>query len=116
MSFAANGESPIRKCPMLRYVPSAEGSECADRAAQLAYSKDPLPPPTPPGENQTGDWKPLGVWALTQEEKGDAFMFLQLSVNKAGAISGAYANVLSGEKEPVSHIGEQSTSAEKHSR
>ena len=37
----------------------------------------------------------------TQEEKGDAFMFLQLSVNKAGTISGAYANVLSGEKEPV---------------
>jgi len=40
-----------------------------------------------------------GLW--TQEEKGDAFMFLQLSVNKSGVISGAYANVLSGEKEPV---------------
>jgi hypothetical protein len=87
-------------------APIGSTAECADRAAQLAYSKDPPPPPTPPGENQTGDWKPLGVWALTQEEKGDAFMFLQLSVNKAGAISGAYANVLSGEKEPVSHIGE----------
>jgi len=41
------------------------------------------------------------VSALTQEEKGDAFMFLQLSVNKAGLISGADANVLSGEKERV---------------
>src|SRR5262245_57340608 len=28
-------------------------------------------------------------------------MFLQLSVSKSGVISGAYANVLSGEKEPV---------------
>jgi hypothetical protein len=82
-------------------APIGSTAECADRAVRLAYSKDPPPPPTPPGENQTGDWKPLGVWALTQEEKGDAFMFLQLSVNKAGAISGAYANVLSGEKEPV---------------
>lgn len=76
-------------------------ADYADQAVRLANPKDPPPPPTPPGENQPEDWKPLGVWALTQEEKGDAVMFLQLSVNKAGTISGAYANVLSGEKEPV---------------
>jgi len=70
-------------------------------ALRLANPPNPPPPPTPPGENQPEDWKSLGVWALTQEEKGDAFMFVQLSVNKAGTISGAYANVLSGEKEPV---------------
>jgi hypothetical protein len=52
-----------------------------------------------PGElAETGDWRPLGMWALTQEEKRHAFKFLQLSVNRAGVISGAYANVLSGEK------------------
>jgi hypothetical protein len=47
------------------------------------------------------NWKPLGVWALVQEDKGDAFMFFQLSVNKSGVISGAYTNVISGEKLPI---------------
>jgi hypothetical protein len=70
-------------------------------ATQLADPSTPPPAPTPPGDDQTADWKPLGVWALTQEEKGDAFMFMQLSVNKNGMISGAFANVISGEKEPV---------------
>jgi hypothetical protein len=50
----------------------------------------------------TEDWRPLGVWALAQEEKGDAVMFFQLSVNHDGIISGAYANVMSGEELPTS--------------
>ena len=65
------------------------------------------------------EWTPLGVWALVQENQGDAVMFFQLSVNKTGMISGAYANVVSGENLPVVgqvdrktqraawHIGEQ---------
>jgi hypothetical protein len=47
------------------------------------------------------EWTPLGVWALVQEEQGDAVMFFQLSVNKTGLISGAYVNVVSGEKLPI---------------
>jgi hypothetical protein len=47
------------------------------------------------------NWQPLGVWALVQEEKGDAVMFFQLSVNREGIISGAYANVMSGEEQPI---------------
>ena len=76
-------------------------TDCANWATQLADPSTPPPAPTPPGDDQAADWKPLGVWALTQEEKGDAFMFIQLSVNKSGVISGAYSNVISGEKEPV---------------
>ena len=82
-------------------APIGSTVDYADQAVSVAYPKDTPPAPTPPSANQTEDWKPLGVWALTQEEKGDAFMFLQLSTNKAGLISGAYVNVLSGEKEPV---------------
>jgi hypothetical protein len=47
------------------------------------------------------DWRPLGVWALVQEEKGDAVMFFQLSVNREGIITGAYTNVISGEELPI---------------
>ena len=46
-------------------------------------------------------WTPLGVWALVQEDQGDAVMFFQLSVDKDGMISGAYVNVVSGEELPV---------------
>ena len=65
------------------------------------------------------NWRSLGVWALAQEKQGDAVMFFQLSVNRDGVISGAYTNVMSGEKLPISgkvdrqtqraawHIGDQ---------
>ncbi len=33
--------------------------------------------PAPPAPGEQPDWLPLGVWALAQEEKGDAYMFFQ---------------------------------------
>jgi len=49
------------------------------------------------------EWTPLGVWALVQENQDEnAVMFFQLSVDKAGLISGAYTNVVSGEVLAVS--------------
>ena len=47
------------------------------------------------------EWLPLGVFALAQEEKGDAVMFFQISVNRAGVISGAYQSVLTDEALPI---------------
>jgi hypothetical protein len=47
------------------------------------------------------EWTPMGVWALVQENQGDAVMFFQLSVNKQGLMRGAYANVVSGEELPI---------------
>ena len=76
--------------------PEASTTQYERQAVELANPQNPPPPPAP---NQ--GWTPLGVWALCQEEKGNADMFVQLSVNKAGQISGAYRNVLTGEKEPV---------------
>jgi hypothetical protein len=88
--------------------PIGSTADCADWAARLGDPPAP-PAPTPPANGQPADWQPLGVWALTQEEKGDAFMFLQLSVNKGGVISGAYSNVLTGENEPVAGEIDKST-------
>jgi hypothetical protein len=71
----------------------------------IALANEPAaqpPPPTPPESGQQPEWLPLGVWALAQEEKGDAYMFFQLSIDKDGVVSGAYQNVLSGEKSPIS--------------
>ena len=39
---------------------------------------------------------------MAQEEKGDAYMFFQISIDKEGVVSGAYQNVLSGENSPIS--------------
>lgn len=39
---------------------------------------------------------------MVQEEKGDAFMFFQISIDKNGVVSGAYKNLLSGEVAPIS--------------
>ena len=43
---------------------------------------------------------PLGVFALAQEEKGDAVMFFQISVNRAGLISGAYTSTIADDERP----------------
>ena len=82
---------------------TATAEECSQQAIALANEPAAQPPaPTPPESGQQPEWLPLGVWALTQEEKGDAYMFFQLSIDKNGVVSGAYQNVLSGEKSPIS--------------
>jgi hypothetical protein len=67
----------------------------------LAVNAQPEPPPTPPAEGQPAEWMPLGVFALAQEEKGDPILFLQLSVSRQGAISGAYSSTLTHDQRPV---------------
>jgi hypothetical protein len=82
---------------------TASTTEYAEQAIALADEPTAQPPPpAPPEPGQQSDWLPLGVWALAQEEKGDAYMFFQLSIDKNGVVSGAYQNVLSGEKSPIS--------------
>ena len=76
----------------------AKGSTTQSEQQAVALA-NPQKLPALPAPNQ--GWTPLGVWALCQEEKGNADMFVQLSVNKTGQLSGAYTNVLSGEKAPV---------------
>jgi len=71
----------------------------------------PTPPPTTTdtapatGANEVaepqGDWLPVGVWALTQQEQGDATMFFQLAIDKAGIVAGAYKNVMTGDEQPI---------------
>ena len=41
------------------------------------------------------------VFALAQEEKGDPVMFFQISVNKAGIISGAFNSTISDDQRPI---------------
>ena len=91
-----NGEPPM---------PAVEYNE---QAISLAGNVE-QPPPPAPAESTTGtqtaqaaqEWMPLGVFAMTQEEKGDAIMFFQISVNREGIISGGYQNVMTGENKPV---------------
>ena len=83
--------------------PTASATEYANQA--IALANEPAVQPLAPAPPETGgqpDWLPLGVWALAQEEKGDAYMFFQLSIDKNGVVSGAYQNALSGEKSPIS--------------
>ena len=58
----------------------------------LAVNVEQPPPPAPPRRQgkPAEEWMPLGVFALAQEEKGDPVMFFQISVNRAGLISGGY--------------------------
>ena len=75
---------------------------------EVAEVPVPVPPATEDGEAEDydpekpqGDWLPVGVWALTQQEQGDATMFFQLSIDKEGTVAGAYKNVMTGDEQPV---------------
>ena len=46
-------------------------------------------------------WLPLGSWALTQQEQGDAVLYFQLSVNRGGIVAGGYKNALTGDEQPI---------------
>ncbi|MCE9520459.1 MAG: mu-protocadherin-cell-suface protein [Verrucomicrobia bacterium] len=88
-------------------IPSAQYTQpMIDLAVNVEQPPPPLPPEAPAPDAQATatpaeEWMPLGVYALTQEEKGDPVMFLQISVNRAGVISGAYNNELSGNQRPI---------------
>ena len=69
---------------------------------EAAQTVEQPPPPTPPPDpKQPGDWMPLGVFALAQEERGDPVMFFQLSVNRDGVISGAFQSTLTNDSKQV---------------
>ncbi len=89
-------------------VPAAQYTEpMINLAVNVEQPPPPLPPPPAPAEGakpaaqQAEEWMPLGVFALAQEEKGDPIMFFQLSVNRAGVISGAYKSTLTDDQRPV---------------
>jgi hypothetical protein len=69
-----------------------------EAAANVKQPPPPLPPSNP---NQPTEWMPLGVFALAQEERGDPVMFLQLSINQQGIISGAFQSTITNDNHPV---------------
>jgi len=72
------------------------------QAQQLADSAPTIPTVVADGKTKvTGDWKPLGVFALTQSSEGTPNTIFQLAVNKAGVISGNYYNTLNDESTPI---------------
>lgn len=101
----------------VRGEPVGSRIEYSREVVALANSAPPPPVAEEPVTEES--LQPLGVWALAQENQGDAIMFFQLSVNRDGVISGAFVNVVSGEEQPISgkvdrqtqraawHIGDQ---------
>jgi hypothetical protein len=91
INLAVNVEQPPPPLP----VASAPAPLPAQ--TQAATQQPEAPPVAGPAE----EWMPLGVFALAQEEKGDPVMFFQISVNRAGVISGAYQSILTDEALPI---------------
>ena len=58
-------------------------------------------PATPSAKEPAGDWKPLGVYSLTQGTQSNTSVIFQLAVNKTGSIRGNYYNALTQESKPV---------------
>lgn len=90
-----------------------------DQAQALALSAPPSTPPAVPAAVAKGgtrasskgaaskagskptDWKPLGVFALTQGDQTDSNSIFQLAVDKNGIVRGNYFNPLTQEEQPI---------------
>ena len=82
--------------------PAGSAAEARKAARELAMPEvAETPVPDPPMEGQPEEWLPVGVWALTQQEQGDATMFVQLSIDKEGLVAGAYKNIMTGDELPI---------------
>ncbi len=68
----------------------AQAQTLADTTPVVSTTKEPA-----------SDWKPLGVYSLTQGTQSNTTIMFQLAVNKAGAIRGNYYNALTQESKPV---------------
>jgi len=100
-TYPAEGSPPPEQQTIIinnQPVPAAESTQ---KILDLAVNVEQSPPPLPPEEGKKAEWLPLGVFALAQQEKGDPIMFLQLSVNREGVISGAFTNVLTDDNKSV---------------
>lgn len=90
-----------------------------NQAQSLALSVPPSTPPAVPtavakggtgssskgatakSGNKPSDWKPLGVFALTQGDQTDSNSIFQLAVDKNGIVRGNYYNPLTQEEKPI---------------
>jgi len=82
---------------------AGSATEYREKTIELATPEvETYPVPEPPkDEAAQAEWLPMGVWALTQQEQGDAVMFFQLSVDKDGIVAGAYKNIMTNDDQPV---------------
>jgi hypothetical protein len=82
--------------------PMATSVQYYTQAQTLANSAPVIPTTVVNGMTQfTGDWKPLGVFSLTQAGESNSNTIFQLAVNKAGVISGNYYNTLNNQSTPI---------------
>jgi hypothetical protein len=82
--------------------PEASTVQYYQQAQQLADSAPTIPTTIVKGLTQvTGDWKPLGVFSLTQAGESNTNTIFQLAVNKAGVVSGNYYNTLNDQSTPI---------------
>lgn len=86
------------------YVDGQDGGSAEAYRAQAIALANPTvtpPPPVPQGGAADPSIIPLGVWALTAEETGNAVIFYQLAATKDGLITGTYSNILTGDSGPL---------------
>jgi hypothetical protein len=85
--------------------PIATAEEYADQAAAIAAS-------APAAAPASGDWMPLGVFAITQDGQAsgsEPSIYMQLALSKQGMISGTLKNVLSGTVQPLEGMADKAS-------
>ena len=66
-----------------------------------------VPPPTTP---ESGEWLPLGVFALTEDGEAsgtEPTLFMQLAISKQGVIAGIFQNLATGQEQTLEGMADK---------
>lgn len=85
--------------------PVASTSEYAEQAATIAAAGN----STDPSKDNSGDWTPLGVFALVHGEETTSDNIFQIATNKDGLIRGNYYNALTDTTTPITGFVDKKT-------
>jgi hypothetical protein len=77
------------------------GGQSVATADQYYQQASTLAQSTPAPDPNSGEWLPLGVFALVQGDQSDPHYVMQLAVNKSGALAGNYSDLMSGTNVPI---------------
>jgi hypothetical protein len=86
------------------------GDQAVATADQYAQQAEAIAASAPPTKPESGEWLPLGVFALTQDGQASGAqptLFMQLAVSKQGVIAGTFKNMATGQSQTIEGMADK---------
>ena len=86
------------------------GDQAVATADQYAEQADAIAASAPQTKPESGEWLPLGVFAITQDGQASGVeptLFMQLAISKEGVIAGTFKNMATGQVQTLEGMADK---------